>query len=176
MSCNKRSPFIQLQTVPTITCNKKRSPFIQLQTIPCITCDDCQIICTPATTSSGGGGAGSKTATYSLTGAEVVATTTIFEDIAYFPWKNTLYGTYTNGHIIFEANITGTNLLIQVIDGNTLGVLGGPLTVSLTGTYTLNFNNPVLPVDTFLVVQIAESSLGITPPTIKGLNMEFTTS
>lgn len=116
-------------------------------------------------------------ATYSLVSNQIVATSVNETNIVYFPWKSSLYNNqkkYANGNIILNTVINNRDLIISIVEGITLSslnLLGGPYTISSSGTHIYNFDTPLL--DTVIIIKVSKSASGGISPIISGINMEF---
>lgn len=128
---------------------------------------------TTATWQPGGGG-GSSVATYPLTLLRVNANSTSYRTIAYFPWLNSRYSSYSAGILIFRAVIPGAKTLdIRVYDSTAATSLGSLLTIGADGWYSFAVSNPVG--DAQVELQVRRSAGGGSNPRIFGSVLEFTT-
>lgn len=120
---------------------------------------------------SGTGSGGNKLATYPLSTFELIASSINYITLAYFPWINSLYSTYTNGRLIFRAIISNRNLDIRLRDTTNNITLASSLGISSTGFYNLSVINPTT--DAQIELQIRKSAFNGINPSILGVILEF---
>jgi len=93
-------------------------------------------------------------------------------DLLCFPWMNSEYLTYRNGHIIFDASIPATNQLsIRVINKTENSVLGELSDISTSGMYKLSIANP--PADARIYIQVKKYDPNEPNPKIYGIVLRY---
>lgn len=112
--------------------------------------------------------------TYTLSSDNILATSTVFSSIAYFPWRSSIFDSYTNVYIIFSVNISGSNGEIQLID-NIGSVVIGSMTITSSGTYVMPITVPFAsaPSDTFLMLQVKQQTISGFPPEFYGVTLNL---
>ena len=123
---------------------------------------------TTATWQTGGTGL----ASYQLVGPQATASSTSFTAIAYFPWLDSRYSSYTSGIVVLRATIGNRNLNIRLRDVTNATTLGSA-TVTTTGSTSFSVSNPAS--DAQVELQISKSAGGGTNPMIFGVVLEFST-
>jgi hypothetical protein len=126
----------------------------------------------PATASWQSPGSGTNLATYTLVAPEVMATTTTWVTVAYFPWLNSRYSGYTNGALVFRASIPGAKTLdIRLQDTTAATTLASSLGIAVTNWYSIAITNPVG--DAQIELQVQRSAGAGSNPSVLGVVMEF---
>jgi hypothetical protein len=123
----------------------------------------------PPTPPVGGG-----VATYQLIGPSVMSNTVTYTPIAYFPWLNSLYSTYTGGLLIYNVHIPGPKTVSIRLQNTTANVtLAMSVGIAVSGIYSTPITNPTANAQIELQVL---SPFGPTPdPSIFGVVMQFNT-
>lgn len=117
--------------------------------------------------SSGGGGR----IAYPLMTMEYSAVDTTYTSIAYFPWKDSLFSGYTNGTIIYNAEISTRLLDILVRDETNAVDLGSDLAVAASGVRSFSILNPAS--DAKISLRIKKNIFGGVSPIIFGIVLQF---
>jgi len=110
---------------------------------------------------------------YHAISIEISATTTTWTTMAYFAWDDSRYSAYSNGAIVFWAQIGGAKTLgVRVIDSSST-VLGSLTGINSSGIY--NISLPTLPTaDDYLRIEVSRSAGGGTNPRMYSTQFEFT--
>ena len=95
-----------------------------------------------------------------------------YVEMAYFTWNNSLYNTYTNGQLIFEAQITGQTLDIRMKRKSDNTVMTTIPTITVSGTYVGSLINIPTSNDR-LVIEIRGNGVG-NKAQIFGVTLQFT--
>jgi len=115
---------------------------------------------------------GSHIIEYPLLTTKVAASTMTWTDVAYFPWLDSAYSSYSNGKIILRAIIDNNkNLDVRLYDVTNNTVLGSIIGINTTSSTYFTVNNPVS--DAELQLQIQRSAGIGTNPIIVGVILEF---
>lgn len=107
---------------------------------------------------------------YQLISSKVLGIDTSYDNLAYFAWVDSRYSGYTNGRLLFEAEITGAELTYRVVDesGN---VLVTEATTSGSSFISATFAS--LPTqDRRVILQFKKASAAANPA-VYGVTFEF---
>lgn len=117
---------------------------------------------------------GSASITYQLVHKREIATSWMsYADVAYFPWDDSRYSSYTMGTIIFYATVTPPiTLNVRFRDITNAVTLGSSLAIAASGIITFSVINPTS--NAYCALQIQKSGPGPTSPVIFGVNLEYT--
>jgi hypothetical protein len=113
-------------------------------------------------------------ATYTLVKDRVKITNPNYQTIAYFPWLDSRYSSYTNGIIILRVAIFARDLEIRfrdVTNGVTLHA-SDPVVISASGSVSITLNaNPAS--DASVELQARKSAPGGMNPEVRGCVLEY---
>lgn len=110
--------------------------------------------------------------TYTLATMQInVIDESSFIPMAYFPWRNAEFSTYTSGHIIFRAVIVDREAIVRFYDATGAASLGTTTTTG-SGVYSFNVSNPG--VDSGLQFEVQKSAAAGTDPQIFGVILIYT--
>ena len=112
-----------------------------------------------------------KLATYPLSTFQISANTPSYTTIAYFPWINALYSSYTSGRLLFRATVTNRTLDIRIRDVTNSVTLGSSLGIAVSGFFNIPVINPIS--NAQLELQVRKSGPGGGNPQILGVILEF---
>ena len=96
---------------------------------------------------------------------------TEYTTATYFPWFHSRYGSYSNGTVIFRADIYDRDLYIRLYDATNDDVLGGMIVTS-TGSYAFIISNPTS--DSQIELQVRKDGISNQNPNVYGVILEFT--
>ena len=121
---------------------------------------------------TGATGPAGSSRSYSIAMDAITASPSSFSTIAYFPWRNATFSTYTTVYLIAYVLVSGPNMIIQILNATNIVPIGTTTTAG-TGIYTVPIpliNKPVA--DTYLQIQIEATASG-TAPQLLGLVINF---
>lgn len=106
----------------------------------------------------------------SIISTPVIAISTSYQEIAYFPWIHSEYQ-FLIGKVIFDVKIADINLGIRLHDVTHTVILGQLTNINMSGIYNFSFVKPTS--NSRLRIEIMKGNIGKINPIIYSVNINF---